>query len=146
MNRPTNDEIYLQIAELIAKRGTCIRRQVGCVLVDKRGRVLSMGYNGVPSGRAHCTDIACPGAGRPSGTGLSDCEAIHAEQNAVALLDKPAELHTAYVTVTPCTECVKLLLATPCQRIVCRDEYPHPIAMRWWADAGRELQVLKSHK
>jgi dCMP deaminase len=139
MARPSNDTLYLEMAKLIATRGTCPRRQVGCVLVDKRGRVLSMGYNGVPSGRPHCTDTPCPGANLPSGTGLDKCEAIHAEQNAVVLLADPWVVHTAYITVSPCHSCVKLLLATSCQRIVCEAQYAHSEATAEWRRNGREI-------
>jgi len=139
MSRPSSDQIYLAMSRLISTRATCPRRQVGCVLVDKRGRVLSMGYNGVPSGQAHCTDVPCPGAGFPSGHGLEKCQAIHAEQNAVVLLHDPWVVHTAYVTVTPCHSCVKLLLATSCRRIVCGGKYTHPEAIEEWERNGGEI-------
>lgn len=139
MPRPSVDELYLGIAELMATRGTCPRRQVGCVLVDAKGRILSAGYNGVASGRPHCVDNPCPGAGLATGQGLDRCEALHAEQNAILLLADPWKVHTAYVTVSPCISCIKLLLGTSCQRIVCREIYPHPEALEWWSQAGREL-------
>jgi dCMP deaminase len=139
MPRPSLDQLYLGIAELMATRGTCARRQVGCVLVDAKGRILSAGYNGVASGRPHCVDSPCPGAGLASGQGLDRCEALHAEQNAILLLADPWKVHTAYVTVSPCISCIKLLLGTSCQRIVCRKIYPHPEALEWWSQAGREL-------
>jgi dCMP deaminase len=142
MPRPSLDELYLGMAELISRRSTCIRREVGCVLTDRRGRVLSMGYNGVPSGRPHCTDTPCPGAKYPSGQGLEKCQAIHAEQNAVVLLPDPWEVDTAYITVTPCHSCVKLLLATSCRRIVCRGLYPHNEAIAEWEANGRQIIFL----
>ncbi len=55
--RIDRDEWGLQIAEVTALRGTCLRRRVGCVLVDAEGRVLSTGYNGVPRGVPHCNDV-----------------------------------------------------------------------------------------
>lgn len=139
MPRPDLDHLYLDMARLIATRGTCSRRQVGCVLTDRRGRVLSMGYNGVPSGRPHCVDQNCPGAAFAPGQGLDACQAIHAEQNAVVLCDKPWEVHTAYITVSPCVSCVKLLLATSCQRIVAGGEYAHSDAIQEWLANGREI-------
>ena len=146
MSRPSRDEVYLKIAELIATRGTCIRRQVGCVLVDARGRILSTGYNGVAAGRKHCSEgEPCPGACYPSGQGLDECEAIHAEQNAILLLRDPWTVDTAYVTVSPCLSCIKLLLGTSCKRIVCRYLYPHVNAVKWWTEAGRELIPLPQY-
>ncbi len=140
--RPTRDELYSAIARLIATRGTCARRQVGCVLVDARGRILATGYNGVASGQKHCRDgVPCSGANSASGTDLDSCEAIHAEQNAILLLQDPWAVETAYVTTTPCTSCVKLLLGTSCKRIVAGSAYPQPQAMQLWVQSGRELFV-----
>lgn len=141
--RPTRDDVYLEMAELVAKRGTCPRRAVGCVLVDRRGRVLATGYNGVASGRPHCSEgFPCPGAECPSGTSLDKCEAIHAEQNAILLLQDPWSVYTVYLTASPCVSCVKLLLGTSAKRIVCREVYPHADAIQWWKRAGREMVVI----
>lgn len=54
--RPSRDEIWLEVASTIAKRSTCWRRAVGCVLTDEDGIVLSTGYNGVAAGRPHCNE------------------------------------------------------------------------------------------
>lgn len=141
--RPSRDAIGLAVAENYAKLSTCPRRQVGCLLVDSRGRPLSVGYNGVASGRPHCSEgHPCPGVGYPSGQGLDKCEAIHAEQNAILQLRDPDLVHTAYVTTFPCHSCIKLLLGTTCQRIVSRQSYAHPEAERWWKEAGREIVML----
>jgi len=138
--RRSQDSIYLEMARLISLRGTCARRRVGCVLVDQDGFVLSMGYNGVASGRPHCIDLdhRCPGADLPSGVGLDQCQAIHAEQNAILRLPDPRQLYTAYCTTSPCISCVKLLLGTSCERIVFAQEYPHSVSATWWKEAGRE--------
>jgi dCMP deaminase len=142
--RISKDQLYLQIAELIATRGTCARRQVGCVLVDKHGRILSTGYNGVASGQPHCSDPAhrCSGARSPSGTDLALCQAIHAEQNAILYLSDPFSVDTAYLTDTPCESCIKLLLGTSCRRIVANRKYPHPEAINLWLNTGRELWIV----
>lgn len=143
MTRPTRDQIYLRMAELIAERSTCPRRSVGCVLVDAKGRVLSTGYNGVASGRPHCNEgQPCPGANCSPGEGLDKCEAIHAEQNAILLLADPWAVDTIYLTASPCLSCVKLLLGTSAKRIVCREVYPHPTAIDWWKRSGRTISTL----
>lgn len=143
MTRPSRDEMYLQMAELVATRGTCPRRQVGCVLVDDKGRVLATGYNGPASGRPHCNEGSpCPGAGFKSGEGLDKCEAIHAEQNAILLLHDPWAVETIYCTASPCVHCMKLMLGTSAKRIVCRELYPHADALAWWYQAGRTITVL----
>lgn len=142
--RPERDEIYLRCAELFAERATCVRRKVGCVIVDEDGRILATGYNGVAAGRPHCNEgFPCEGAGCASGEGLDQCEAIHAEQNAILFLGDPRKAHTIYVTVSPCLSCMKLLLGTAARRIVTRELYPHEAAMDWWARAGGTIDVLK---
>lgn len=140
MTRPTNDEYYIEMVRIVATRGTCIRRKVGCILVDERYRILASGFNGVPPGHTHCIDIPCGGEGHVSGSGLENCRAIHAEANALIHCKSIDEIYTAYVTVSPCVHCVKLLLMTPCQRIVFIEEYPHNKAKQWWLEAGREWE------
>src|SRR6266851_3711404 len=116
MTRPTIDEYYIAITKLAATRGTCPRRQVGCVLTDYENRVISIGYNGSAPGAPHCIDVPCPGAGMASGTGLDLCEAAHAEQSALLRVPDVNKLYNCYVTASPCFQCVKLLLNTFCQR------------------------------
>lgn len=135
--RPSIDEYYIEMAQLVAKRGTCARRQVGCVLVDQRKRVLSTGFNGVPAGHPHCTDTPCGGEGGKSGEGLNLCRAAHAEQAALLHCPDVMKIHTAYVTTSPCVDCTRLLLLSSCQRIVFLEEYPHGLSKHWWTEAGR---------
>lgn len=137
MERIGKDEYFSQLALLVARRSTCARRSVGCVLVSHRGHILGTGYNGVPRGHTHCTDVRCPGASLPSGTGLDVCEAIHAEQNALLQCKDVEQIDTAYVTAMPCMTCTKLLLNTSCRRIVYVEPYPHDTAKQLWIKNGR---------
>lgn len=160
--RPDKDDYFMQMANLVATRSTCLRRAVGCVLVSRRGHVLATGYNGVSAGAPHCNEVvqegrdyksigkgvmmpqrmvdayphACEGASSPSGTNLDGCEAIHAEQNALLQCRDPFGIHTCYVTTMPCMTCTKLLLGTDCERIVYRDPY-QPAALELWLSRGR---------
>jgi len=120
------------MADLVSQRSTCRRRSVGCVLVDDRNRVLATGYNGVASGDVHCLDMPCPGAGLPSGTGLDECHAIHAEQNAILQCQDVTKIFSAYITVSPCVSCAKLLMNTSCGRIVFSEEYTSTAAKQFW--------------
>lgn len=157
MRRPSIDEWGLHLAEVVATRGTCIRRQVGCALLNSRGRLLSVGYNGPAADRPHCAEEifqsdsfgnplksefpnACKGAYLPSGEGLDTCQAIHAEANALLQCAAVDKIATAYVTVAPCVNCVKMLMNTSCRRIVFGQPYAakHAEAEVWWRDAGRE--------
>ena len=147
--RLDRDEWALRLAEVTALRGTCLRRQVGCVLLDFDGKVLATGYNGVASGMEHCnesvvrvpglrrelladTPFACHGARLPTGTGLDLCEAVHAEQNALLQCANVRDIHACYTTVSPCIHCAKLLMNTGCRHIVFREEYAHPSAKELW--------------
>lgn len=139
--RPSKEEYFIQMAALVAERSTCARRSVGCVLVDTRGHVLSTGYNGRPAGWAHCNEgHPCVGADAPSGTGLGNCEAIHAEQNALLQCPDVHKIADCYVTTSPCIHCVKLLLNTSCRRILFAEDYAHAEIARelWYRNPGRD--------
>lgn len=150
--RPSRDEWALKLALLTAQRATCCRRQVGCVLLNSRGHVLATGYNGVAAGLPHCNQHdpyhplgfpnACEGARSPSGANLDGCQAIHAEQNALLQCRDIYQIHTVYVTASPCVTCCKLLLNTSCERIVYVEEYPHSAARDLWTGAGRSWEQI----
>jgi dCMP deaminase len=138
--RPDKITYFLTMAMLVATRGTCCRRKVGCVLVNGKGHVLATGYNGVPSGFVHCTTPGneCEGAKLPSGQGLDLCGAIHAEQNALLQCPDVYQIDSCYCTTAPCVTCTKLLLNTSCQNIYFNEDYPHAAAaMKLWTTAGR---------
>lgn len=151
--RPNRDEWAMDLALLTARRATCMRRQVGCILLSERGHVLATGYNGVAAGQLHCNlhdayhetgfPNACSGAHCASGTNLDACQAIHAEQNALLQCRDVYSIHTAYVTTSPCITCAKLLLNTSCQRIVFFEAYVDQEAKRLWQSAGREWTHFK---
>lgn len=113
------------MAVLASSRGTCGRRKVGCILVNRYNEVLATGYNGPHSGAAHCIDKPCPGRNIASGQGLHLCEAIHAEQNALLQCADVHQIHTVYCTASPCVLCMRLLANTSVRRIVFVEEYPH---------------------
>lgn len=136
--RPSVDEYFLTMAQVVSLRGTCARRRVGCVLVNERKHVLATGYNGVAASRPHCIDTPCKGASAPSGTGLELCEAIHAEQNALLQCRDVHSIATVYCTHSPCVHCVKLLMNTSAKRLVFLSEYPHVDSRRLWEESGRE--------
>lgn len=166
--RPSKDQWAIELALVTSRRATCLRRQVGCVLVNARGHVLATGYNGVAAGQPHCSETqpikkfvermgmqqawedhevvehphACSAAFAVSGTNLDGCQAIHAEQNALLQCRDVYSIHTCYVTASPCITCVKLLLNTSCEKIVFTEEYPHKAAQELWVQAGRVWQQI----
>jgi len=141
--RPPWGEYFMRIAQLVATRSTCLRRQVGAVLVCGK-RILATGYNGAPSGMAHCLDIGCirDQLKIPSGTRAEICWAIHAEQNTIicALYGVPTGGSTIYVTHQPCTICSKILIGAGIKRIVYLKPYPDKFAQDLLKEAGVKLE------
>ncbi|MFO7946583.1 MAG: cytidine/deoxycytidylate deaminase family protein [Armatimonadota bacterium] len=144
-NRPSWDDYFMEITHVVAKRSTCLRRQVGALLVHDR-RILSTGYNGAPKGLAHCAELG--GCYReqhniPSGERQELCRAVHAEQNAII----QAAVHgvklengvTCYSTTQPCVTCAKMLINANVTRIVYEGDYPDPLARQMLGEAGVEL-------
>ena len=113
MDRLSWDEYFMLMAEFVANRSTCTRRQVGCVIVSPENRILTTGYNGAPSGVRHCLDVGCPRENYPSGLALHLCVGTHAEANAIANAARHGiqlKNATAYCTILPCQECLKSLI------------------------------------
>ena len=132
--RPDWDEYFMSFAELTAKRSTCLRRQVGAVIVKDR-HIIATGYNGAPKGLVHCTERK-EGCLReemkiPSGERHELCRALHAEQNAIiqaATLGQSIEGATIYITHQPCVICAKMLINAGIERIVVKEGYPDPLS------------------
>ena len=109
MDRPDWDSYFMEIAEVVSKRSTCLRRKVGAVLVKDR-QILATGYNGTPKGLPHCEEVGClrERLHVPSGQNHELCRGIHAEQNAViqAAVNGVSTLGaTLYCTHQPCVVC-----------------------------------------
>lgn len=113
MTRPSWDETWLKVCEVMAERATCTRRQVGAVVVSGN-RLISSGYNGSPPDQPHCIDGACP-RGRLKGDLPEDyekypCVAVHAEANALLRAGREAKDSTLYCTDRPCLQCQNLIM------------------------------------
>ena len=142
-SRPDWDTYFLQIAQLASSRATCVRRKVGCVLVDSKNHIVSVGYNGVPSKFDHCIDeLPCRGADAASGTALDDCLAVHAEVNAFLHLTSQ-DILTAYLTVCPCMSCTKMICNSNIKRVVAIEWYAHPDITGMLRTAEIELEVKR---
>jgi len=127
MNRPDNDTYFMDMAHLISTRSTCVRRQVGAVIVKDK-RVLTTGYNGSPKGTKHCEELGCirDQQNIPSGTRHELCRGVHAEQNAViqaAYFGISIDGGTIYTTTYPCSMCSKILINAGIREIVYADSY-----------------------
>jgi dCMP deaminase len=126
--RPGWDEYYMTIAADVARRSTCLRRQVGAILVVDR-RMLATGYNGAPTGVPHCSQSGClrQQMAVPSGERHELCRGLHAEMNAIIQAAKHGvriDGATLYTTHHPCSMCAKMAINAGVTRIVCREDYP----------------------
>jgi dCMP deaminase len=144
--RPTWDEYFMQMAQVVAGRSTCLRRQVGAVIVKDK-QILSTGYNGSPSGLEHCAKTGClrQKLGIPSGERAEICRAVHAEQNALVQAAKHGvSINGAviYTTLQPCVLCTKLIINAGIKKVYYTQSYPDQLAMEMAAEAELELVHL----
>jgi dCMP deaminase len=137
------------MAKLTAERSTCLRRQVGAVIVQDR-QIVATGYNGAPKGIAHCDEKG--GCLReklkiPSGERHELCRALHAEQNAIiqaATSGQSIEGATIYITHQPCVICAKMIINAGIRKIIVADGYPDAFAVEILAEAGLKIVMLES--
>lgn len=117
--RPSWDTYFLDVARLVSTRHTCPRASVGCVLVvDKQ--IVATGYNGSAPGMPHCDQEGCLIVGEHC------VRTIHAEVNAIGQAARrgvSVEGGTAYVTHTPCINCLKALASAGIERVVALQRY-----------------------
>lgn len=142
--RPSWDEYFMTMCDLVAQRSTCQRRQVGAVLVRDR-HIIATGYNGAPTGLPHCLDVGClrEDLGIPSGERHEMCIGVHAEQNCLiqaALHGSSPAGATLYCTHQPCILCAKMLVNAQIVRIVFRGDYPDPLTGKIIGQAGIKLE------
>jgi len=147
MDRPSWDEYFMEMAALTSRRSTCMRRQVGAVIVKDK-HIISTGYNGAPRGIKHCEERG--GCLReklnvPSGERHELCMALHAEQNAIiqaATLGQSIEGGVIYVTHQPCVICAKMIINAGIKRIVVREGYPDQLSRDILGEAGLRIVML----
>ena len=124
MSRPDFDDIFMELAVNLAKRSHCIKRHVGAVLT-KDTRIISIGYNGPPSGTHNC-DEEWPGVGCPRDSKGGCSLAIHAEQNAILYAVKnktDVEGANLFVTLSPCLACARIIYSTGIKRVLYLNSY-----------------------
>jgi len=132
----------MSITEMVAKRSTCLRRQVGAILVKEK-RILATGYNGAPAGLKHCKEVGClrVDSSVPSGTRHELCRGLHAEQNAIiqaAYHGIPIGGSTLYCTNKPCAICSKMIINAGIKRIFYKNGYDDTLADQMLTEGGVE--------
>ncbi|NOY12943.1 MAG: cytidine deaminase [Deltaproteobacteria bacterium] len=140
MQRPSWDEYFMQITELVASRSTCMRRQVGALLVKEKN-ILATGYNGAPSGITHCDVTGClrDRLKIPSGERHELCRGLHAEQNAIIQAARHGiniDGAMLYCTDSPCIICSKMLINAGVSGIVFKRGYPDQLSLQMLDEAG----------
>ncbi len=141
--RPDWDEYFMEMADVVKNRSTCLRRKVGAIIVKDK-RILATGYNGAPSNTPHCLDIGCyrQEMNIPSGERAELCRGTHAEQNAMiqaAYHGVSIKGSMMYVTLQPCVLCAKMAINAGITRIYFKGDYPDKLSLQMLEEAGVEL-------
>jgi len=144
--RPSWDEYFMEMADIVKSRSTCLRRQVGAVVVKDK-RILASGYNGAPTGLKHCEETGClrEQLGIPSGQRHELCRGLHAEQNAIiqaSLHGVKLEGATLYVTIQPCVVCAKMVINAGISKLVFKGDYPDELSWQMLEESGIEVKRI----
>ncbi|EAR13403.1 deoxycytidylate deaminase [Polaribacter irgensii 23-P] len=129
------DRAYLKMALEWGKLSHCKRKQVGALIVKNR-MIISDGFNGTPTGFENCCEDS---------SGNTKWEVLHAEANAilkVASSTQSAEGATLYITLSPCTQCSKLIHQAGIKRVVYANAYKDDAGLKFLEKAGVELMNL----
>jgi len=145
--RPNWDQYFMKITEDVGTRSTCLRRQVGAIIVKDK-RILATGYNGAPRGIRHCKETGClrEQLNVPSGERHELCRGLHAEQNVIiqaALYGAGIEGGTMYCTFMPCIICTKMLINAGLKKLVFKGFYPDDMAMQFLKESGMEIRLYE---
>ncbi len=137
----------MDITHLVSKRSTCLRRQVGAIIVKDK-KILTTGYNGAPSKLRHCLDIGClrEKMGIPSGERHELCRGLHAEQNAIiqaAYHGVEIKGATLYCTNHPCIICTKMIINAGIKRVVYEEGYADELAKKMLKESGIKVEKFR---
>lgn len=147
-NRPSWDEYFMQLTEVVGNRGTCDRGKSGCVIVKEK-RILTTGYVGAPIGLPHCDEAGheMHTVEHADGSKTQHCiRTVHAEQNALiqaARTGVPLEGATVYCKMTPCYVCAKLIINAGIVRVVAAKDYQAAVqTKKVFKEAKVKLTIL----
>lgn len=144
--RPSWHQYFMEMAFLAATRSTCLRRQVGALIVLDN-QIVSTGYNGAPKHVRHCSETGClrKKLNVPSGERHELCRGIHAEQNAViqaAVNGTGIKDAILYCTNQPCVICSKILINAEIKTIFIAEPYEDKLAQELLSEAGVLMNLL----
>lgn len=137
--RPDWNTYFMEIAQIVASRATCIRRSVGAVIIREK-QILTTGYNGAPKHLPHCTEKTCLRNTQniESGTMHELCRGVHAEQNAIiqaAYHGIAIDNAQMYVTTQPCSICTKMIINAGIREVYFKTSYNDPLALKLMQEA-----------
>ncbi|MDD5906367.1 MAG: deaminase [Clostridiales bacterium] len=159
MNRISKENYYLDIAQTVLERATCLRRVYGAIIV-KNDEIISTGYNGAPRGRKNCVDMGfCTREAMqiPRGERYELCRSVHAEANAIIsaarrdmvggtlyLVGRNAQTGELLHDATSCSMCRRLVINAGLSKVVIRktEDTFETVDVREWVD-GDDLAVAK---
>ena len=147
MTRKSKDVYFSEIADLVSSRSTCLRNQVGAVIV-KDSQILSTGYNGAPKKLPHCADVGCirEELGVKPGERHELCRGLHAEQNAIiqaAFHGVSVKGAKIFCTTRPCGICTKMLINAGIHEIIYIEEYDDELAAQLVREAELKLRRVE---
>ena len=155
MDRVSKHNYYLDIAQTVAERSTCLRRMFGAIIV-KNDTILSTGYNGAPRGRKNCNDLGVCMRDKlqiPRGERYELCRAVHAEANAIIAAAREQMLGATLYMVcvdaktgelmpgtSSCMMCKRQVINAGIETVIIRDtrEDYRIIPVRDWSEEGME--------
>lgn len=145
-HRPDWDSYFMEIASIVSKRSTCVRRNVGALIV-KNKRILATGYNGAPTGLRHCIDLGCMRERLKVASGERHelCRGLHAEQNAIiqaAYHGVSIEGAQLYSTHLPCSICMKMVINAGIRTVHYLDGYPDDLSLQLIKESGIILKKI----
>lgn len=145
-NRPTWQKYFIEMANLVSQRSTCLRRHVGAILV-RDNQIISTGYNGAPKNIPHCSQSGCMRVSNnvPSGQRHELCRGVHAEQNAIiqaAINGSSTRSAELYCTNHPCSICAKMIINAEIKTVYIFDGYPDDLARLLFKEADVELILI----
>jgi len=148
LDRPSWPQYFMEMAYLVSKRSTCLRRKVGAILVINN-QIISTGYNGSPKRVNHCEVAGCLRAKMqvPSGERHELCRGVHAEQNAIiqaATNGTSTKNAVLYCTNHPCVICAKMIINAEIQSVYIAENYPDPLAEEMLKEAGVNLYLVNT--
>jgi dCMP deaminase len=150
--RPTWDYYFMDIAETVKIRSSCMSPKKGALIVKDK-QILSTGYNGTPRGVSHCTSGACKrctlrhsGKIKSADYTSAICICAHAEENAIvqaANTGVSTKGATIYTTFTPCNMCARMIINAGIKEVVAKVTYPDDVGTKLLKEAGVKLRVLR---